>query len=122
MNYAKLTVMKTVHDRLIEARKAAGFKTAQEAVDAMGISYPTYAGHENGSAGIRSPVLAKYAKKFRVSTDWLLTGIGDGPKGTVNRSIDRQLGFLKPHISDLLHDQFETLIKRELERDEEKKQ
>lgn len=122
MFYAKFAAMKTVHDRLIEARKAAGFHTAQAAADSMGIKYPTYAGHENGASGIRASSLARYAKKYGVSTDWLLTGSGLGPKGKINRSIDSQLKMLKPDISDLLIDQFETLINRELQKDRDKTQ
>jgi transcriptional regulator with XRE-family HTH domain len=67
------------NERLIQARKMAGFSTAQEAADSLGVKYPTYAGHENGTTGMRAPVAEKYAKKFRVSIDWLLTGKGKGP-------------------------------------------
>lgn len=61
---------------------AAGFKTAQAAADSMGIKYPTYAGHENGTTGLRLDVAASYAKKFKVSIDWLATGRGKGPRST----------------------------------------
>jgi hypothetical protein len=42
----------------------------------MGVVYSTYAGHENGSSGFRAPTGAKYARKFRVSFDWLMNGRG----------------------------------------------
>ena len=39
-----------VHTRLEQARKDAGYATAREAAEALGISYPTYAAHETDSA------------------------------------------------------------------------
>lgn len=63
--------------RLATARKRAGYETVADAARSLGIKYPTYASHENGSAGIRHPVAEKYARKFRVSLEWLLTGRGD---------------------------------------------
>lgn len=63
--------------RLARARKHAGYETVADAARSLGIKYPTYASHENGSAGIRHPVAEKYARKFRVSLEWLLTGRGD---------------------------------------------
>jgi hypothetical protein len=69
---------KGIGARLTEARKAAGYGSAADAARALGVKYPTYAGHENGSRGLRGS-LEKYARKFGVSVDWLLTGKGDGP-------------------------------------------
>lgn len=63
--------------RLAQARKRAGYETVADAARSLGVKYPTYASHENGSAGIRHPVAEKYARKFRVSLEWLLTGRGD---------------------------------------------
>lgn len=74
--------MSKINERLTEARKRAGFTSALEAADAMGIKYPTYAGHENGTTGLRLEVAERYAKKFKVSLDWLATGRGAGPNGT----------------------------------------
>jgi transcriptional regulator with XRE-family HTH domain len=84
------------NERLRQARIDAGYSTAQDAAAAMGIPYPTYAGHENGTTGMRASVAERYARKFRVSLDWLLTGrgapirtvpiagkAGAGPFGTV---------------------------------------
>lgn len=73
-------IMEEMHERLIAARKAAGFKTAQEAAESLDVKYPTYAGHENGTTGLRLDVAAKYARKFKVSIDWLATGRGKGPR------------------------------------------
>ena len=73
----KLAVME-IHERLKKARELAGFKKAAEAARAMGIPYPTYAGHENGARGaFKIEDAVRYAKKFKVSLEWLLTGHGD---------------------------------------------
>src|SRR5690606_12042142 len=55
---------------------AAGYESAADAARALGASYPTYAGHENGSSGFRHKTAAIYARKFGVSLEWLLTGRG----------------------------------------------
>jgi SOS-response transcriptional repressor LexA len=69
----------TVSERLIAARKAAGFETAKEAAVAMGIPYGTYSGHELGTRGIPRK-MDVYARKFNVSLDWLARGVGPGPE------------------------------------------
>jgi transcriptional regulator with XRE-family HTH domain len=71
--------MVTVADRLRQAREAAGYESAREAAATLGLSYSTYAGHENGSRGPKREQLMQYARKFKVSTDWLLTGRGQAP-------------------------------------------
>ncbi|MFZ5737695.1 MAG: XRE family transcriptional regulator [Pseudomonadota bacterium] len=63
------------HQRLQKARKEAGYDDATAAADAMGISPPTYLGHENGSRGL-SRSAKRYAEFFHVSLEWLLTGRG----------------------------------------------
>ena len=60
--------------RLVEARKAAGFEKAADAARALGISPPTYFAHENGSRGIGADAGATYARRFKVSFEWLMTG------------------------------------------------
>jgi hypothetical protein len=62
-------------DRLKAARIAAQYTSAAAAAMAMGVDYPTYAGHENGNRGFarRAP---QYARFFKVRPDWLLTGRG----------------------------------------------
>ena len=62
--------------RLEEARKRRGFETAKDAARFFGWSYASYAQHENGTRGIVRTA-AKYAKAFRVSEAWLLTGEGE---------------------------------------------
>lgn len=62
--------------RLQEARENRGFKTAREAATFFGWNYDTYVQHENGTRGI-SRAADQYAKAFRVSKAWLLTGEGN---------------------------------------------
>jgi hypothetical protein len=65
-----------LHERLIAARKQAGFDTAAEAAEALGVPYPTYAGHENGSSGFRADKGELYARRFKVRFEWLMRGAG----------------------------------------------
>lgn len=60
--------------RLEEARSAR-FKTAKDAAEYFGWKYDTYAQHENGTRGI-GRAAGRYAKAYRVSEGWLLTGEG----------------------------------------------
>jgi len=64
--------------RLEKARLARGFEDAKAAATYFGWKYDTYAQHENGLRGLVRAV-DKYAKAFRVSEAWLLTGEGRGP-------------------------------------------
>lgn len=80
--------MSDLSDRLRQARIHAGYETAQKAADALGVSYPTYAGHENGSSGFRAPTGEHYARRFKVSFEWLMRGRGSmlpkaEPLGTI---------------------------------------
>lgn len=69
-------------DRLIRARKHAGFDTAAAAAEALSVKEPTYMGHENGSRGFKSKA-EQYARRFGVSLEWLLTGRGAMERKTV---------------------------------------
>jgi phage repressor protein C with HTH and peptisase S24 domain len=92
MNYGNLTTMTDLSDRLAKARKHAGFSTAQDAVAALGLKYPTYAGHENGSSGFKSTTGATYARRFKVNFDWLMTG--RGPMVAEGERLVRLAGFV----------------------------
>lgn len=72
--------MDSISTRLIKARENAGFETAKDAAEAMGINYSTYLSHESGGRGIKRSSLDQYAKKFRVSVEWLLLGNGQPEK------------------------------------------
>jgi transcriptional regulator with XRE-family HTH domain len=69
--------MRTLADRLIAAREAAGYKKASEAIEAFGFSQFTYYQHENGTREPGKPLLERYAKAFKVSIDWLMRGVGE---------------------------------------------
>jgi len=76
MIYGKLLPMADeLHDRLRKARERH-FENATDAARALGVKYPTYAGHENGSSGFRAPTGALYARRFKVRFEWLMNGIG----------------------------------------------
>jgi hypothetical protein len=75
---------KTRGDRLRIARERL-FQSARLAAQAIGIAVSTYGAHERAEdPGGRDygPNEAKYyAKRFRVTPEWLLTGFGPGPTG-----------------------------------------
>lgn len=62
--------------RLRQARSLR-FATASEAARYLGIATPTYLAHENGTRNITWEQAEYYARKFRIRTEWLLSGRGD---------------------------------------------
>lgn len=68
--------MTTPNDRLKQARLSAGYGTAREAAAALGIAESTYTQHENGLRGFPASRAPTYARKFKVSEEWLLYGKG----------------------------------------------
>lgn len=70
--------MTTPNQRLREARAAAGFRTAKDAAESMGVPVSTYIGHENGHRGFPAARAPQYARKFKVTEEWLLFGKGEG--------------------------------------------
>lgn len=65
--------------RLKAARKNSGYLSATDAAESLGLPYATYAAHENGSRAFDIEAAPRYARKFKVTVDWLLTGHGNGP-------------------------------------------
>jgi len=59
--------------RLQQSRLLAGYKTATQAANALGVNDRTYAQYENGKRGFKSKV-NEFANAFNVSAVWLLTG------------------------------------------------
>lgn len=81
--------MSDVSDRLTAAREKAGYATAADAARALGVKEQTYYSHENGNSGLRANVADRYARKFKVSLDWLLTGRGSmSTDGAVAYNLD----------------------------------
>lgn len=70
-------LMSEISERLIEARKKAGYETAADAARALGVKPPTYYAHENGTSGLRQKVAEQYARKFKTTAEWLLFGNAD---------------------------------------------
>lgn len=66
--------MTTLAQRLKQAREDAGYESASKAARALGVSVSTYSAHENGQNGLKVQFAAKYARKFKVTQSWLLTG------------------------------------------------
>jgi hypothetical protein len=66
--------------RLKAARIDAGYDTATDAAEAMGVPEQTYLAHENGSRGL-SRSAARYATFYKVSLDWLVRGRGEAKPG-----------------------------------------
>jgi phage repressor protein C with HTH and peptisase S24 domain len=69
-----MSKMDSREERLVEARRNAGFPSASEAAQQFGWTVSTYLGHENGSRGITASKAEVYARAFKVSPEWLLYG------------------------------------------------
>ncbi len=79
----------SMNERLKAARKLAGYSSATEAAQAMGIATGTYAGHENGNRAFDVETAKRYAKFYKVALTWLLTG--EGPTKSVMRDEEARL-------------------------------
>jgi hypothetical protein len=64
--------------RLRLERKRSGFKSARSAAIRFGWKPSTYGSHENGQTPVPQDSAAEYAKAFRTSVAWLLTGVNPG--------------------------------------------
>ena len=86
---------KTRGQRLRLAREARGFKSARLAAQAMGMPVSTYGAHERAEEGGRDfgpDEARRYARRFGVTPEWLLTGWGHGPGDDPNAPLpDRPL-------------------------------
>jgi len=65
-------------ERLAQARRAAGYSTATEAAERLGVPKETYVQHERGIRGFGRRA-EQYAKAFGVDAAWLMFGEGSGP-------------------------------------------
>lgn len=72
-------------DRLKEARIRAGYDSASDAAKALGVTQSAYIHHENGTRGIPPKMAEFYAKRFKVTPQWLLWGIRDEPGLTLDQ-------------------------------------
>lgn len=71
------------YERLERARELAGYESASDAARALGIREPTYLAHENGSRGFAKRAV-RYARFFKVSYEWLMTGRGEPRRQSVD--------------------------------------
>jgi hypothetical protein len=72
------------NERLKQARIAAGYETATAAAAAFDWSAVTYRAHEAGGRRLRQDAAEKYARAFRVSAAWLMTGEGSMKPSRIN--------------------------------------
>ena len=90
--------------RLRKAREQRGFRTARAAADFFGWNYTTYSQHERPGARGLTRMASTYARAFKVSEGWLLTG--KGPAHGM-RSIDEELAALPQEDREEL---YETIL------------
>lgn len=64
------------HDRLRQARIAAGFKSSAAAAERFGWKKNTYKSNENGNAPFSFAAAKEFAKAFGVRPEWLYDGRG----------------------------------------------
>jgi phage repressor protein C with HTH and peptisase S24 domain len=79
-----MPTLRTRGERLRYARERF-FKSARLAAKAMGIAVSTYGAHERaedpGGRDYGPEEAKRYARRFKVTPEWLLTGYGPGPDG-----------------------------------------
>jgi len=61
-------------ERLVRARKVAGYTTAGAAIAYRGWDMANYLAHEAGQRGMTTVEAQRYATGYRVSVRWLLMG------------------------------------------------
>lgn len=93
------------HQRLRFARKRK-FKSAAAAAKALGVEYPTYAGHENGNRENFIENAELYARRFGVTFEWLWTGNEPMDRNTPVRDA---IADLSPDKQRLVTDLIEAL-------------
>ena len=64
----------SMNERLREARIAAGFVSATDAIDNCKWKGSTYRAHENGQNNFNVEYATRYGKAYGVSASWLLLG------------------------------------------------
>jgi transcriptional regulator with XRE-family HTH domain len=104
-------------ERLREARVAAGYAHATDAVNAFGWKKSTYFSNENGHRGIALDTIARYASAFRVPAGWLAYGLGpirteitQTPDGKPTMA-EASLGLLQHMVQQVLDGQ--TMLRKD---------
>ncbi len=91
MNYINIAPnympMQTMGKRLQWAREKAGLVSKLAAAKRFGWKTSTYGAHENGQNDYDDKDAAKYAKAFKVSAGWLLTGEGSPTSKSIRHPV-----------------------------------
>lgn len=74
---ARTASNRAIGERLQAARLSAGYKTAAQAADALGVAVSTYIQHENGTRGVTFATAKKYADCFGVYPGQIAYGYGN---------------------------------------------
>src|SRR5229473_3206567 len=64
------------NDRLKQARKSAGHKSARSAALKFKWAPSTYSSHENGQTPVPIDAAFEYGKAFKTAAIWILHGVG----------------------------------------------
>ena len=75
----------SMNDRLRDARIAAGFVSATDAIEYYKWKSSTYRAHENGQNNFNAEYATRYGKAYGVSAAWLLLGEGNEGEATAKR-------------------------------------
>lgn len=92
--------MTTPNERLKQARERF-YSSAAEAARALNVPPGTYAGHENGHRGFPASRAPAYARKFKVSPEWLLYGVGDGEITSAEPTDEDLAGMIRNALDEL---------------------
>lgn len=66
--------MNEPYNRLMKARRVAGYRSARAAASVLRVKPATYAAHENGTRTFSVGDAIRYAELYNVSPGWILTG------------------------------------------------
>ena len=102
--------MQTPNERLRHAREKAGFASAAEAAESLGIPYGTYASHENGHRGFPKGRAPAYARKYKVDEQWLLYGKGKGPGASPAITQDDEPVISSEQIESFVDEAFDEIL------------
>lgn len=79
--------MSTPSERLRRARKDAGYSTATDFAEAVGVSRHTYLQHENGARAYDAESAAKYSRRLKVTPEFLLYDRKPTPRADVREIV-----------------------------------
>jgi hypothetical protein len=80
---------KDMNDRLRNARMAAGFASATDAIEYCKWKGSTYRAHENGQNNYNAEYATRYGKAYGVSASWLLLGEGNEAQTAIKKQSDK---------------------------------